>query len=97
MKAVAFHPDALAELQAQAQYYEERSEGLGERFVTQVEVALSLAQSMPDIGSPYLHGTRRVFPRDFPHSIVYRDTVDRLIVFAIAPFRRKPDYWRGRK
>jgi toxin ParE1/3/4 len=55
-----------------------------------------LAQTMPDAGSPYFHGTRRVFPRAFPHSIVYRDVGDKLVVIAVAPFRRKPDYWGGR-
>jgi hypothetical protein len=35
----AFHPDALAEFQAQAIYYEERSAGLGVRFAEQVEAA----------------------------------------------------------
>lgn len=96
MKPARFHPEALAELQEQALYYEERSSGLGERFVTQVEAALNLAVAMPGIGSPYRHRTRRVFPKDFPHSVVYREAADGLIVLAVAPFRRKPTYWRHR-
>lgn len=96
MKASVFHPDALAELREQAVFYEERSAGLGERFAAQVEAAVSLAVSMPGIGSPYRHGTRRVFPKDFPHSVVYRETADVLIILAVAPFRRKPAYWRHR-
>lgn len=97
MKTAVFHPEALAELQAQAIFYEERSAGLGERFTGQVEAALALAQSMPGVGSPYKYGTRRVFPKDFPHSIVYRETPELLVVLAVAPFRRKPAYWRERK
>ena len=97
MKPPAFHPDALAELQKQAVFYEERGAGLGVRFAEQVEAAIKLAESMPSIGSPYRHGTRRVFPRDFPHSVVYRETPDSLLILAVAPFRRKPAYWRHRK
>jgi plasmid stabilization system protein ParE len=93
---VVFHPDALQELRDQALFYEERSAGLGERFVVQVEGAITLAASMPGIGSAWLHGTRRVFPRDFPHSVVYRVMPDFLVILAVAPFRRKPGYWRER-
>ena len=96
MKSLAFHPAAIAETQAEALYYESRSAGLGTRFVEQIRSALELAKATPTIGSPYLHGTRRVFPKDFPHSIIYRETADRLIVFAVAAFRRRPGYWSRR-
>lgn len=97
MKASAFHPEALDELREQAVYYEERSAGLGQRFTAQVEAAVHLAASMPGIGNPYRHGTRRVFPKDFPHSVVYRETADVLIILAVAPFKRRPGYWRHRR
>ena len=96
MTSPTFHPEALAELQEQALYYEERSTGLGERFVAQVEAAVRLAATMLGIGSPYRYRTRRVFPKDFPHSIIYREAGDSLIVLAVAPFRRKPAYWLQR-
>ena len=97
MKVVQFHPEALEELQDQAVFYEERSEGLGERFTAQVEAAAALAASMPGIGSPYKHHTRRVFPRDFPFSVVYREVGEALVIIAVAAFRRKPGYWRHRR
>ena len=97
MKPYSLHPEALEELQHQAVYYEERSEGLGGRFTDQIEAAAELAAAMPGIGSPYKYGTRRVFPKDFPFSVVYRDSGDELFVIAVAAFRRKPAYWRGRR
>ena len=96
MKPASFHPEAVAELLAQAAYYEERVAGLGERLFDQVESAIRLVASMPGIGSPHRHDTRRVFPKDFPLSIVYRETSDSIVILAIAPFKRKPGYWRGR-
>lgn len=94
MKAVAFHPDALEELEQQAVFYEQRSKGLGERFTAEVEAATALVVSMPGIGSPYKHGTRRVFPKNFPFSVVYREVEEALLIIAVAAFRRKPGYWR---
>lgn len=97
MKPPAFHPEAMTELEEQAVFYEERSAGLGERFAAQVEAAVSLAAAMPGIGSPYRHGTRRVFPKNFPYSVVYSEAADSLLILAVAPFSRKPAYWRHRK
>ena len=97
MKPVRFHPEAEVELAAEAKYYEERSPSLGERFTREVEVAVELASSFPLIGSPYKYGTRRVFPKKFPFSIVYQVLASELVVLAIAPFPRKPAYWRRRK
>lgn len=95
---IEFDADALAELEQQALFYEARGEGLGDRSVQEVEAAIALAASMPGIGSPHKHGTRRVFPKDFPHAVVYRHRKDEDVmqVLAIAPFRRKPGYWSTR-
>ena len=97
MISARFHPDAARELQEQAAYYEQQSLGLGFRLLAEVEAAVLLAESMPGVGSPYQHGTRRVFPKSFPHSVVYRMLTDRLLVLAVAPFRRKPGYWLPRQ
>ena len=97
MKPVRFHAEAEVELTAEAKYYDERSPGLGGRFTREVEAAVELASAFPQIGSPYKYGTRRVFPKRFPFSIVYQDLGSELVILAIAPFPRKPAYWRERR
>lgn len=97
MKQVRFHPDAEIELAAEAGYYDERSPGLGERFIGEVQAAIELASEFPQIGAPYKYGTRRVFPKKFPFSVVYQELASELVVLAIAPFPRMPAYWRDRK
>ncbi|MGK6307100.1 type II toxin-antitoxin system RelE/ParE family toxin [Variovorax sp. DT-64] len=97
MKSVRFHPDAEVELTAEACFYEERAVALGERFIQEVQAAVQLAAAFPGIGSPYRYGTRRVFPKSFPFSIIYRELAADIVVLAIAPFPRKPGYWRQRK
>jgi hypothetical protein len=51
---------------------------------------------MPGIGSPYVGKTRRVFPKDFPFSVVDQEIGDQLVVIAIASFKRQPAYWLDR-
>lgn len=97
MTLPVFHPAAESELLEQALYYEQRSPGLGLRFLDQIQAAVELAVLMPGVGSAYLHGARRVFPKDFPHSVVYRQQADVIVILAVAPFRRKPAYWKKRQ
>lgn len=97
MKPVRFHDAARAELVHEVGYYGGIARSLGERLAGAVEQAVALAAEYPEMGSPYKHGTRRVFPRKFPFSIVYIVRETEIVVLAIAPFSRKPGYWRSRR
>ncbi|MFZ2392199.1 type II toxin-antitoxin system RelE/ParE family toxin [Rhodoferax sp.] len=96
-KPLRFHGEALEELTAGAVYYEAKSSGLGARFASEVEAATHIAAEFPEMGAPFKHGTRRVFPKKFPFSVVYRIQADEIVVLAVAPDARKPGYWRERK
>jgi toxin ParE1/3/4 len=48
------------------------------------------------MGASFRHGTRRVFPGKFKFSIVYLVRPNKVVVVAVAPFKRKPGYWRSR-
>lgn len=96
-KALRFHSEALEELIAEAEYYEAQSRGLGQRFVNEVEAATRIAVEFPEMGAPFKYGTRRVFPKKFPFSIVYRVQANEIVVLAVAADARKPGYWRDRK
>jgi len=97
VKAVRFHDAARAELLDEIKYYASISPSLGERLASEIEQATQLASEFPDMGSPYKYGTRRVFPRKFPYSVVYVVRESEVYVLALAPFSRKPGYWRARK
>lgn len=96
-KPVRFHGEALAEFAAEAVYYESKSKGLGERFTSEVEAAAGIAGEFPEMGAPFKYRTRRVFPKKFPFSIIYRILSEEIVVLAVAPDARKPGYWRSRK
>ena len=97
MRPVRFLEEAQEEFLEQISYYEEHQKGLGDQFRESVEAATALASAHPRLGSPRKLRTRRVFPRGFPFSVVYRIEPAELVVFAVAHFKRRPTYWRRRK
>jgi len=94
---VRFHEDARLELLEQAAYYEAAQPAVGQRFLIEVEHAVQLAARVPLLGAPFKFGTRRVFTKRFPFAVVYLVREDEMVILAIAHFRKKPFYWRGRK
>jgi len=95
--AVRFHDAARSELSEEVLYYAEIDRRLGERLFESVQRAVALAAEFPEMGSPYLFKTRRVFPQRFPFSVVYIHRRNEIVILAVAPFRRKPGYWRSRR
>lgn len=78
-------------------YYAAVAPSLGERFVSAVENAVGLATDFPLMGAKYKYGTRRVFPKRFPFSLVYLVRDDEVYILALAPFGKRPGYWRSRR
>lgn len=97
MTPVRFHDAARSELAKEVLYYAEIERRLGERLLEAVQRAVALAAEFPEMGSPYLFKARRVFTKRFPSSVVYVHRPNEIVVLAVAPFRRKPGYWRSRK
>ena len=97
MKEIRFLDEARVEFLAAVTYYEQIERGLGARFRSAVEAASALAAKLPGAGSPWKHGTRRVFTKNFPFSIAYRVEKDAIVIIAVAHFRREPEYWRNRR
>jgi toxin ParE1/3/4 len=99
MKPVVFAPDAQAEFEAAADWYEAKSAGLGERFVLYVDDALQLVAETPT-GCPVWEADRRfrrAVVQRFPYLVFYRDLDDRIEVVAVAHGAREPGYWLQRK
>lgn len=96
VRAVRYHDDARLEFLHEVGYYSAISPRLGERFDQAVAHAEMLAATYPDSGAPFKHGTRRILTKAFPFSVVYVSHPDEIVILAIAPFKRKPGYWRSR-
>ncbi len=92
-----FHPEADAELEEAALFYESRLAGLGKSFAAEVERTIALVREFPEAGSQVGPRRRRVLVARFPYSIVYRQDSDAIVIVAVAHQRRRPGYWRRRK
>jgi toxin ParE1/3/4 len=96
MLRVKYLQEAEQEYAEAALYYEAQSQGLGRKLRQEVNAALEIAIKFPDSGSPYRSKTRRILTKSFRYSIVYRVTLEDLIVVAAAHQSRKPGYWKTR-
>lgn len=96
MKRAIFHPQADDEFAAAVAYYAQQAEGLGDRFYETIQQVTAEIEAAPQLHRPWRHGTRRHFHRRFPYAVIYVERPTHLWVVAVAPFKRRPDYWRER-
>ena len=95
--AVAFHPEARTDFYDAIDWYEKERQGLGAPFISAVQHAISRAAEAPHHGSPMGADIRRVFVDAFPYAVLYSVESTRLLVVAVAHFRRRPGYWKHRR
>ena len=96
MRAVRYLEEAREEYLREIGYFAAVSPRLAAKFDRAVEKAEALAAEFAEMGQPYKYGARRVIPGKFKFSIVFLTLQDEVLVVAVAPFKRKPGYWRLR-
>ena len=80
MRSVEFHPEAQNEFVAAAQFYENRTEGLGLDFTLTVQRAYERLLGHPASGAPFGRLLKRVLVPKFPYGLLYRVEPDRIYV-----------------
>jgi toxin ParE1/3/4 len=93
---VRFLAAAEIELLKEVACYSKARKGTGLRFQAAVQAALSRAATHPLGGARSFKETRSVLVKGFPFSVVYRPSQNELLVVAIAPHRKRPQYWASR-
>jgi plasmid stabilization system protein ParE len=92
--------EAESEVEDAAHWYEERSEGLGARFLSELEdalTAIALRPTQPPVSIDRgVRDTRRRTLKHFPYSVVYEVRDDECVIIAVAHLARRPGYWRSR-
>ncbi len=96
MIKVRFLPAAEIELLREVAYYSKARSGTGIRFQLAVQATVSRAASHPLGGAPSHRETRSMLVKGFPFSVVYRASEQEVLVVAIAPHRKRPQYWVSR-
>lgn len=98
---VRLAPEASAELEEAARWYERRHAGLGLAFLAAVDLTVESVVRWPGTGRK-IDGlaedlvVRRLPVGRFPYYVAYLVTEDQIQVLAIAHDRRRPFYWRSR-
>jgi plasmid stabilization system protein ParE len=93
---VEFHPEALAEFRAAAEYYEQHQTGLGERFANAVEMAVDHIAAAPESWRIIEDDIRRCLTKVFPYAVLFSIEPANILIVAVMHCRREPGYWRIR-
>ena len=94
---VVSHPEADAELEAAALWYQERQSGLGSDFLDEFERTLRRIVAEPERWRRIAGDNRKLNFHRFPYAIVYSMRVDTLYIKAVMHLHRRPFYWLGRQ
>ena len=95
MKA-RFLPAAELEFIKELAYYSKARPGSAAKFESSVEAATQMALRHPHGGAPSYSETRAFRVKGFPFSLIYRSSEQEILVVAIAPHSKKPNYWASR-
>ena len=93
---VLSHPEAEAELEAAAVWYDERKQGLGIEFLNEFESTLRRLLIDPERYHRIRGNHRKINFRRFPLAVVYRASGECLYIIAVMHLHRRPFYWARR-
>ena len=94
--AVRYFAAARREYRQAVRRYRIMAPDLAMGPVTEVDEALARITRIPEHGSPYTAGTRRVVLRRSPFSLVYDVSGDSVVVIALAHHSRRSGSWPRR-
>ncbi|MDZ7693633.1 MAG: type II toxin-antitoxin system RelE/ParE family toxin [Balneolaceae bacterium] len=96
---IDFHPAAQNEFLTSIKYYNKKAAGLGDQFYTEVQTALALLRSFPEIGTPFEGSFRKFSLNRFSFALIYKydEENNYLEIYAVMHQSRKPNYWTSRK
>jgi plasmid stabilization system protein ParE len=89
--------EAERDLESGLAWYHEQRPGLGHKFISAFEQAVSGILRFPD-SHPCVHGNvRRCLLRRFPYGVFYMVEADCIIVLAVMHASRDPHRWQSRE
>jgi plasmid stabilization system protein ParE len=88
-----FTSSAEAELQEAIAFYEAAENGLGSRFLDEVEVVVTRILAHPTAWTPMSPRTRRCRTHRFPYGLFYQVRPDEILIVSVMDLRRDPRRW----
>ncbi len=97
MKRVQLSAMALDDLWSARDWYEERTHGLGVRFVATVDGVFAEIARGPLLFPVVYDDVRRALAGPFPYGVFFRVQTDCLRIIAVVHLHRDPAVWRSRE
>lgn len=88
-----FTSSAERELQEAVAFYEAAENGLGARFLDEVEGAVARILAHPAAWTPMSPRTRRCRTQRFPYGLFYQIRTDEILILSVMDLRRDPKRW----
>lgn len=85
---------AKGDIRRAAKWYERQKEGLGKRFVAEVDAALERIEANPEQYQVVHRNIRHAITRDFPYGVFYRISGNKISVFAVIHLHRDDGHWK---
>jgi plasmid stabilization system protein ParE len=89
-------PEARAELNDAALYYEDLREDLGDQFIEDFLLAVTEIEEAPQRWAEIHPGVRRFLLSRFPYKLIYRIGREFIDILAVAHLSRDEGYWHDR-
>ena len=90
---IDFSDIAETELDDAFTYYEDIYQGLGKRFILEVESTVNRVKQNPMAWQKSGKYTHRCLLNRFPYSIIYQIRSNLILIVAVACNHQKPNYW----
>jgi plasmid stabilization system protein ParE len=94
--AVRLLPEARAEFNEAADWYEQRRPGLGVDFIARVREAIARVASNPRAHAMIYDDARKAAVAKFPYVLIYREEPGEVIVISVFHTSRDPGIWQSR-
>ena len=89
-------PEAKAEFDTAADWYEQQRVSLGVDFIAKVREVLRRIAANPRIHATTFGDVRKAVVRRFPYVVLYRDDTVEVVVVAVFHSSRDPKVWQAR-
>lgn len=89
-------PEAQEDIEDAYAWYESRSLGLGESFLSRLDACIQTVLRRPEMASLVHANYRRALVRRFPYSIFYEYAENRVTIYCVCHSSRDPKRWQRR-
>lgn len=96
-KSVRYHPLFECDVLEAADWYDQRSAGLGNSFVDAARVATHRIIEQPSLFAPTEHGLRYVRLKRFPYVVLFDVTETEILMLGVLHTARSIEKWRDRR